>query len=100
MHRKCALRPVQVLLVKVFTILNGLTSRMSKGFIVLVLIIWKLLFLTRVMAGILTWQFLLDFKTSCLSDEMRESAYASCHLFIATSGNCWCEKPVRAGAGL
>lgn len=45
---------------------------MSKGFIVLVLIIWKLLFLTRVMTGILTWQFLLDFKTSCLSDEMCE----------------------------
>lgn len=71
-HRKCAPSPVQFLLVKAFTILNGLTSRMSKGFIVLVLIIWKLLFLTRVMAGILTWQFLLDFKTSCVSDEMRE----------------------------
>lgn len=64
MRRKCTLSPIQILLVKVFVILRGLIPRMSKGFIVLVLIIWKLLFLTPVMPVILTWQFLLSFKTS------------------------------------
>lgn len=63
-QRKHALSPVQTLLAKASVIFVGLISKTAKGFIVLVFIIWKLLFLTPVMPGILTCKFLLSFKTS------------------------------------
>lgn len=64
------------------------------------LIIWKLLFLTRVMPGILTWQFLLGFKTSSTSYAICLCARGAFHLFTPTPGNCRCEKTVRAGLGI